>query len=202
MAADFEGAAYFHNVRVNGILQRATGPTLSSLVALLNSRAVDYAFRRRAAPLANGFFTANKQFISWLPVPEDLPDELDGLGWRLHETSAAMEHERASFFQWLESVFGVPPRGLPGFRNASGYALSGPRSILAFLDAKASLVSADPTGRALRQRVAAETEASVARLGELSRDRAAAERDADDLVMAAYRLPSAARSAIDGEYGN
>jgi len=69
------------------------------------------------------------------------------------------------------------------------------------LDANASRISADPTGRVLRQHVVAETEASAARLEELSRDRSAAERETEDLVMTAYCLPGAARSVIDGEYG-
>lgn len=100
----------------------------------------------------------------------------------------------------LESASGAAPRSLPGFRNASGDVLSGPRSVLAFLDANASRIGADPTGRALRERVIAETERSAARLEELGRDRSAAEYAADDLVMAAYRLPAAMRSVVDGEY--
>lgn len=69
VAADLQGAAMFHNVRVNGILPADDGPSLLALLAVLNSRAVDFAFRRGAAPLQNGFFTANKQFVSWLPIP-------------------------------------------------------------------------------------------------------------------------------------
>ena len=105
VAADPAGAAYFHNVRVNGILPRDDGPSLPVLTAVLNSRAIDFAFRRGAAPLQNDFYTANKQFIAWLPVPTELPGDLEVAGARLHELVALAESERSGFLDWLSSTW-------------------------------------------------------------------------------------------------
>lgn len=68
---DLKGAVYFNNVRVNGILPRADKAySLEYLVTLLNSQALDFAFKRTAKPKDHGYFEANKQFIAPLPIPE------------------------------------------------------------------------------------------------------------------------------------
>jgi hypothetical protein len=121
VAADPAGAAYFHNVRVNGILPRPGAPGLFALLAVLNSRSVDFAFRRGAAPLENGFFTANKH-ISWLPIPDSCPPELDQRGQRLYELANAIEQERTTFLEWLASVCGTPLKKLNGWTKLEGYA--------------------------------------------------------------------------------
>ena len=72
VAADLEGAVYFHNVRVNGILGRDDGLQLTALLAILNARLLDWIFRRTAAEHANDYYAANKQFIAGLPIC--LPD--------------------------------------------------------------------------------------------------------------------------------
>ena len=69
---DSEGAFCFNNVRVNGIL---TSDDESSyfLLGILNSRVVDFVFRRIAKPKeprpSGAYFEANKQYIEPLPIP-------------------------------------------------------------------------------------------------------------------------------------
>jgi hypothetical protein len=68
MFLDEKGEFYFNNVRVNAI---AVSEHFESrcLLALLNSRLVDFYFRLIAKPKDNGFYEANKQFIAPLPLP-------------------------------------------------------------------------------------------------------------------------------------
>ena len=67
--ADPDGELYLNNVRVNGILP-ASPPDLFFLLGVLNSKVVDFAFRRIAKPKSGGYFEANKQFIAPLPIPD------------------------------------------------------------------------------------------------------------------------------------
>lgn len=68
---DPRGERYFNNVRVNGILERSDGAySLWFILALLNSRSLDYFFRLTAKPKDRGYFEANKQFIAPLPIPK------------------------------------------------------------------------------------------------------------------------------------
>jgi len=200
VAADPEGAAYFHNVRVNGILPREDGPSLAALTALLNARAVDFAFRRGAAPLQNGFFTANKQFISWLPVPADLPAELDAAGERLHELAAGTEAERTGFLDWLASIAGARLRELSGWTKLTAYAETGLDGVLAVLDANASRLRIDPRARAERERIAAELGGSAARVQQLHVELERLERDVDAAVYDAYGLTETQRQRIEIEF--
>ncbi len=66
--ADHLGRYYFHNVRVNGILLSSTNYSLFYLLALLNSRALDFYFKRISVPHRGGHYAANKQFLSPLPI--------------------------------------------------------------------------------------------------------------------------------------
>ena len=69
--ADPHGERYFNNVRVNGILEREDRKySLWHLLALLNSNALDFVFRRIAKPKDREYFEANKQFIAPLPIPK------------------------------------------------------------------------------------------------------------------------------------
>ena len=67
--ADPDGELYLNNVRVNGILP-ASPPDLFFLLGVLNSKVVDFAFRRIAKPKSGRYFEANKQFIAPLPIPD------------------------------------------------------------------------------------------------------------------------------------
>ena len=199
VAADPAGAAYFHNVRVNGILPRDGTLGLFALLAVLNSRPVDFAFRRGAAPLQNGFFTANKQFISWLPIPEP-PSELGQHGKRLYELATAIDQERSTFLDWLTSVCGTPLKKLNGWTKLEAYARQGLVAALDVLDANASRLKIDPRSRAHRERISAELDSSAARIVDQSAQLQRLEREVDVLIAEAYALTSAQRARVDSEY--
>ncbi len=200
VAADPAGVAYFHNVRVNGILPRDDGPSLHLLTALLNSRAVDFAFRRGAAPLQNGFYTANKQFIAWLPVPTELPGDLEVAGARLHELVALAEGERSGFLDWLSSVIGARPRDLAGAEALAHYSRTGLDGVLAILDKNASRLTVDPRRRAERERIGQELTESIERITHLDGERAVLERDVDAAIYEAYGLSAEQQTRIASEY--
>ncbi|MGH2903675.1 MAG: hypothetical protein ACRDK7_08850 [Solirubrobacteraceae bacterium] len=200
VAADPAAAAYFHNVRVNGILPRDDGPSLSTLTAVLNSRAVDFAFRRGAAPLQNGFYTANKQFIAWLPVPAELPDGLAVAGARLHELVALAETERSGFLDWLASIIEARPRDLAGAEALASYSQTGLDGVLAVLDKNASRLAIDPRRRADRERISQELTESAGKIADLESARVLLERDVDAAVYDAYGLSAAQQACIASEY--
>ena len=71
---DDKGAYCFNNVRVNGILTDSRDADLPYfLMGILNSRVVDFVFRRIAKPKerrpSGAYFEANKQYIAPLPIP-------------------------------------------------------------------------------------------------------------------------------------
>jgi hypothetical protein len=200
VAADPAGAAYFHNVRVNGILPRDDGPSLPVLTAVLNSRAIDFAFRRGAAPLQNGFYTANKQFIAWLPVSTKLPSDLEVAGTRLHELVALAEAERSGFLDWLSSIIGARPRDLAGAEALTNYSQTGLDGVLAVLDKNASRLTIDPRRRAERERIGQELTESTRRITDLDAERTLLERDVDAAVYDAYGLSAAQQARIASEY--
>lgn len=200
VAADPGGAAYFHNVRVNGILPSDDSIELFALLAVLNSRPVDYAFRRRAAPLQNGYFTANKQFISWLPIPVAAPSELGQHGSRLYELASGVEHERAALLDWLGSVCGVSIRKLTGWTRIADHARLGPGAALDVLDANAGRLKIDPRSRMHRERISAELASSAASISDLSVQRERLEGEVEDLIADAYELTAAHRVRVGSEY--
>ena len=71
---DSEGAFYFNNVRVNGIIPTDI-ETGWFLLGILNAPVCDYVFKRIAKPKEGGYFEANKQFIAPLPIPDATPEE-------------------------------------------------------------------------------------------------------------------------------
>lgn len=67
-AADLDGSFYFDNVDVNGILLKDESPDGAYLMALLNSRLLDWRFKKSSVPFRGSFYSANKQFIAPLPI--------------------------------------------------------------------------------------------------------------------------------------
>lgn len=65
---DEEGEYYFHNVRVNGISPMLDELDIKYILGCLNSKALNFFFIKTAKPKDNGFYEANKQFISPLPI--------------------------------------------------------------------------------------------------------------------------------------
>ena len=96
MFFDYEGRYYFHNVRVNGILMKSESQLNPYyLLALLNSRPMDFYFKQISVPHRGGHYAANKQFLSPLPIPRidfstrdrDLLEELE----RMHSEGKSNE---------------------------------------------------------------------------------------------------------------
>ena len=201
IAADPDGAVYFHNVRVNGILLNEGGPSIWTLLALLNSRLLDFAFRRGAAEHQNAHFAANKQFIAPLPIrlPDD-PSELDRLGERLHNRAARIAAERRGFLDWLAGAIGTRLASLSGSTALLAYEDHTVAELLAVLQRNTSQTS--PTGsRAFREELAREYGESLDRLAPLRADLARDERGADELVYDLYGLDASQRDLVEAEYG-
>jgi hypothetical protein len=199
-SADPLGAAYLDNVDVNGIIARDDSPGLFTLLAVLNSQLADWAFRRGSVPFQNEFFSANKQFISWLPVPDGVSTDLEGHGTQLYEYAAAMERERAGFLSWLASIGGVQLTELKGWTKLNMYARHGREVVFQILDANASRLQIDPRARYHRDRVATELDASLVRLAEHGAGLARYEREVDALLADAYGLAAAQRARVAAEY--
>jgi hypothetical protein len=200
VAADPTGAVYFHNVRVNGVLPHPDGPSLPTLTAVLNSRAVDFAFRRGAARLQNGFYTANKQFIAWLPIPTELPGELEEIGSLLYEIAAKAERERSGFLAWLSSVSGIRANELNGARTLADYPAAGLDGVLAILDKNARRLAIDTRDRTQRDRITRELSMSVEKLAGLDTERARLEGDVDLVVYDAYKLTVKQQARVASEF--
>ncbi|MEG4264574.1 Eco57I restriction-modification methylase domain-containing protein [Microcoleus sp. Pol11C1] len=84
---DDQGAYSLDNVDAGGIVVRDAeqGYLLS---AILNSDVLTWAFLRISKPFQNGYYSANKQFIAPLPIPDmhdDIRDKLIELSRRLQE---------------------------------------------------------------------------------------------------------------------
>lgn len=92
---DREGEFYLDNVDVGGlILKDASDHNYLYVMALLNSRLLDFYLRRVSVPFRGGFYSANRQFLEPLPIrridpesPEDVKrhDGLSALAGRMLE---------------------------------------------------------------------------------------------------------------------
>ena len=203
VAADPEGVAYFHNVRVNGILPASDGPSLWTLLLLLNSRPVDWYFRRIAAEHANGYFAANKQFIA--PLPIRVPDagqaeEVDKSARDLHGLNRAVGEERAKFLEWLGGMLRTRVATLSGKTKLYSYESATLDELLDLLRSNRDPVRAVAGSRGFRETFAEEFNRSVDVVTELRASIETAERRADDLAFELYELSAAQRAAIEGEY--
>ncbi len=200
VSADPLGAAYLDNVDVNGIIPREDSVALFALLALLNSRVVDWAFRRGSVPFQNEFFSANKQFISWLPVPEGVSTDLVDSGRQLYECAAGMERERDGFLNWLASISGVRLTELKGWTKLREYRRHGREVVFRILDDNASRMQIDPRTRSHRDRIEKELDASLARLAEHGAVLTRHEREVDALLADAYRLGSTQQAWVAADY--
>lgn len=66
--ADADGAFFLDNVDVGGVIP-STKEDLWYLTGLLNAPVANYVFKRISKPFRGDFFSANKQYISPLPIP-------------------------------------------------------------------------------------------------------------------------------------
>lgn len=203
IAADPDGQVYFHNVRVNGILLREEGPSIWTLLVLLNSRLLDYVFRRGTIEHAGGHYAANRQFIA--PLPVKLPADADSvarLGRDLHQTMRALHDERRDFLIWLESAVGARAEGLRGHTTLARYEVAGVDGVLDVLFANRSRLKRDPGSRSFGEQLRQEWSTSVARLADSTRRLAGLEARANDAVYDAYEITAAHRAIVDAEYAN
>jgi hypothetical protein len=198
-SADPNGEAYLDNVDVNGVLPAEGEAGLFRLCAVLNSRVADWAFRRGSVPFQSGFWSANKQFIAWLPVP-DATTDLDELGRSLHDAAKVLEDERGGWLEWLSSVCGVPLSEIAGHTKLSSYAVDGRDAVFEVLDKNASRLSIDPRSRAHRELIGTELDRSAARIAEHRETLRRHENEAESCLADAYGLTAAQRARIESEY--
>ena len=201
IAADLPGGVYFHNVRVNGILERDAGPELPSLLVLLNSRLLDWIFRRGSAPHANDYYAANKQFIAGLPIRVPSADEsaeLDALGRRLHGLAGSIAEERGGFLAWIASTLRASRAAVGRRRELAGHESFAASDVVAALARLRPTV--DPRERTTREPIEGEHARSVERLLPLLTELQRCEAEADELVYELYRLPAAMRELVNREY--
>lgn len=203
VAGDLDGGVYFHNVRVNGILGRDGGPSLSSLLVLLNSKLLDWIFRRGSVDHANDYFAANKQFIEGLPIrlpAGNAARDLGLLGMRLHADSASLTSERRGFLDWLEETLGASQRGLPGLRVLQRYETLTSEEVVARLARGRTQLAVDPRERDVRNLIEREHRSSVERLLPLAQRLEEGRTEADERVFELYRIPATMRALVDAEY--
>jgi hypothetical protein len=203
IAPDPDGAVYFHNVRVNGILPSEEGPGIWQLLGLLNSRVLDFCFRRGAAEHANGHYAANKQFIA--PLPVRIPDSgdaerLEALARDLWGLNRGRNDEIWGFRRWLGGAVGVPLRGLAGHTNLNAYYEMTGDEVLALLGRNRRRMEVNPGSRAFSEQLTREFDASVERLRPLDIEITQKESELETAVFDLYGMSSSQRESIDAEY--
>ena len=202
-SADPDGRIYLDNVDVNGIIASEDGPSVWELVVLLNSRLLDFLFRLRTVPFRGDFMSANKQFISPLPIklPEGDRGRLTELGKSLHGLAAEIGSERTGFLDWLEDQIGADPRSLPGKTVFAAYDSASAGDLLTRLRRLFDrVIKVDPSGRAFRDRFSQEHSASIEKLSALRRELTGLEAEADRLVYDAYSIVDSDRQLVDSRY--
>jgi len=199
-AADAFGVVYFHNVRVNGILLGDDAPPLWYILGLLNSRLLDFVFRRGAARHANGYYAANRQYIAPLPIRIGSRADVAELGRvaeRLAAVSAAITRERHGFRRWLTGELGARRRLPEIFECYEEVMLE---QLLAALRAHRRHLEHDPSTRAFRERLDAEFAASRGRLEDPLAESRALDEEIDRAVYELYGLTGAQRALVGSEY--
>jgi len=202
-AADPEGSVYLDNVDVNGVLIPPEGPSVWSVAVVLNSRAVDWVFRRGSVPFRGEFLSANKQFIAPLPirVPSGAQaEQVEDLGRRLHELASQETEEREGFLDWLGDALGARVRHLPRAASLAGYEELEVGGVISILRRSRATLGRDPDSRSFRDLLAREHRASAERLGDLLGSVGRLERQADDVVADLYELSRAQRALIARDY--
>lgn len=202
-SADPDGLVYLDNVDVNGILTLDDGPSLDTLLVLLNSRALDFAFQRFSVPFRGAYLSANKQFIAPLPVRVPEPPEarqIEELGRRLRQAALDIGLERKGFLDWLSDTVGAPWRGLRGHSSLGAFERLSSGDVLEILRRNRAGLSRSPDARDFRDELDRTLNASRERLAELHsvvvNDRQAADR----LVYELYQLTTDQRTKIESEY--
>jgi len=200
LACDSEGSVYFHNVRVNEILLEEAAPPVWYALALLNSRLLDFVFRRGSARHANGFYAANRQFVAPLPIrvgSTDVVESLSTTARKLAERHTAVQRERQAFRDWLAGRLGAR-RALPEVFER--YEAHGLDDLLAILRRERRRFAEDPETRSFRDLFQREVSLSRERLLDQLRSIRSLELDADAAVYDLFELSSEERALVDAEY--
>jgi hypothetical protein len=107
---DASGTFALNNVRVNGILV-SDDTTAFFLMGVLNSRVVDFVFRRIAKPKeprpSGAYFEANKQYIAPLPIPKVSDNDRDQIA-KLSRDLRDLHSERYRTIDAIETRLGSP----------------------------------------------------------------------------------------------
>lgn len=202
VSADPNGRIYLDNVNVNGVIPRAD-ISFWVLAALLNSRAIDFVFRRSSVPFRGSFLSANKQFIA--PLPIKLParaeaEELESLAQRLHEHQSGLWCERDGFLDWLAGRLERPIDSLAGKTKIEAYERLSIDELVGVIRKNRGVVREIADTRAFRDDLARELKASVDRLTDIRSRIVADQRAVDNAVFDLYGLSSDHRRKIDSEY--
>lgn len=202
-AADPDGGVYMDNVDVNGVVTTDEGPSMWTLLLQLNSRPLDFAFRRFSVPFRGDYLSANKQFIA--PLPIRVPDsaqagEIDACARELHGLHRAVGEERARFLDWLGGMVRMPVARLVGKTRLFSHESMTLDEILEVLRRNRDPVRTIAERRGFRENLGREHEGSVNTITELQASIDREEHRADDLVNELYRLSAAQRATIDAEY--
>lgn len=197
---DPDGGLYLDNVDVNGVLPTAGGPSLWSLLVVLNSRLLDYLFKLGTVPFRGEYLSANKQFVASLPVklPDD-PGGLEQLGRDLHGIAERIGLERRGFLDWLGDRIGADARTLPGKTKLVAYDRHETAELLGQLSKSAAALDVDPRSRAFHDEFARERSTSVEKIAALREQLVRAETEADTLLYEAYGLVVADRELVEAE---
>lgn len=200
-AFDAGGVVYLDNVDVNGVGTMEGGVSAHELLALLNSRLLDWIFRRGSVPFQNNFWSANKQFIAGLPIKraDELP-ELAAIGVAAHRLASDVIKEKHDFLSWLAATVDVSQSKLPRRRRLEAYERLTDRDVVALLSAGRAALGVDPRERAIRQLIETEHRASVDRVAPLLSELATIETQADALVYQLYEIPADMQALVDAEY--
>ena len=203
VAPDAPGGMFFHNVRVHGILPSEDGPDLWTLLALLNSRTLDWVFRRSAAELANGHFQANRQFIAPLPIKLPTTDQaevLGTLGREIHHATVAVNTEKSEFKAWLESQLQVDLSMLRRHTHLDRYPDLGLNGILEILRENRNEIGIDPSTRIFRELLRGELDSSLRELAAANREISVREPELESLVFELYGLSQDQRTYVNADY--
>ncbi len=196
---DADGAFYFDNVDVNGILPGPGGPDLWTLSSLLNSKVLGFVFRILSVPFRGDYLSANRQFIAPLPIRAPSADQegrLSDLGKALAREAGIVSTERDALQGWLAGVLGVRIGGLAGRTKLATPDLLDVSEIVEILRGNRALLSLDPTTRSFRERLQAEHEASCGKIESALRSLRAGETEVDDLVFDLYQVDAAGRDLV------
>jgi Eco57I restriction-modification methylase/N-6 DNA Methylase len=202
VTADPEGRIYLDNVDVNGILLAPGGPSLWILLVLLNSRLIDWVFRRQSVPFRGAFMSANKQFIAPLPIrlPEgDDKQRLEELGNRLHRRTKELGDEREGFLKWLTNATGARSSELEGSTILAHYDEHSPSHLFEVLGRNQGRIQRDVGSRAFREELERELAASIDKIRAWRSMVAADVAAADDAVFDVYKLTALQRALVESE---